>query len=124
MAGYSRETTPVEMQDEALGESRIVDAGGMTIAFERWKAPLDATPVFKGLPDDSCQAPHWGYLFKGRFRVKTKDGDEVIEAGQAYYLAPGHIPVIEEDVELLEFSPADERAATMDHVASVLSARA
>jgi hypothetical protein len=124
MAGYSWETTPVEMQDESLGESRTVDLGGMTIAFERWKAPFDTTPLFKGLPDDSCQSPHWGFLFKGRFRVKTKDGEEAIEAGQAYYLAPGHIPIIDEDVEIVEFSPAQDRAATMEHVASVAAGQA
>ena len=40
-------------------------------------------------------------------RVKYADHEEVITAGEAYYLAPGHLPVMEEDCEMVEFSPKD-----------------
>jgi len=40
-------------------------------------------------------------------RVKYADHEEVITAGEAYYLAPGHLPVMEEDCEMVEFSPTD-----------------
>jgi hypothetical protein len=40
--------------------------------------------------------------------VKYADHEEVITAGEAYYLAPGHIPVMEEDCEMVEFSPNEE----------------
>ena len=40
------------------------------------------------------------------------DHDDVIEAGQAYYMAPGHVPEIEAGTEFLMFSPTDELAAT------------
>jgi hypothetical protein len=41
-------------------------------------------------------------------RVKYAGHEEVITAGEVYYLAPGHLPVMEEDCEIVEFSPKDE----------------
>ena len=64
--------------------------------------PPDESP-FKGLPNDRCQCDHWGYVFKGAFRVTYLDGDEeIITAGQAYHLRPGHFVQTLEPVELLE----------------------
>jgi hypothetical protein len=40
-------------------------------------------------------------------RVRYADHEEVVTAGEAYYLAPGHLPVMEEDCEMVEFSPKD-----------------
>ena len=74
---------------------------------------MDATELFAPLPGGRCQCPHWGYVIKGRMRIKYADHDEVISAGEVYYMAPGHIPVIEEAVELVEFSPRGEYQKTM-----------
>jgi hypothetical protein len=93
----------------------------MTIAFERLSAGVETAPLYKGLPDDACQSPHWGYLVRGRLRVVATDGtEERIAGGQAYYLPPGHNVVVEEDALVVEFSPTDERARTMQHAAQVL----
>ena len=96
-----------------VGVSRQAEWGDMNVAIESWAAGLDTTEMFKPLPDGRCQCPHWGYVLKGRFRVKYADREEVISAGDAYYLEPGHIPVVEEDVELIEFSPAGKYQETM-----------
>jgi len=50
------------------------------------------------------------------------DRDEVYAAGDAYYAPPGHIPVIEADTEVVEFSPTGEYAKTMEVVARNLAA--
>src|SRR5687768_2509410 len=93
--------------------SRLVEWGGMIVSYETFPAGVDATPLFKGLPDDMCQSPHWGYLLKGRVRVKRPDGsEETSEAGDVYYLEPGHIPVFEDDSEVLEFSSKAEYQKT------------
>jgi hypothetical protein len=84
---------------------RQVEWGGMIVSYETFPRGVDATPLFKGLPGDMCQSPHWGYILKGRMRVKRSGGDEMIRAGDVYYLEPGHISVFEEDTEILEFSP-------------------
>ena len=51
---------------------------------------FDLAPVLKGLPDDRCQCPHWGYVLKGRMVVTYGDREEIVNAGDAYYLPPGH----------------------------------
>jgi hypothetical protein len=35
------------------------------------------------------------------------DHVEVIEAGDAFYVPPGHVPVVEAGSELVQFSPAE-----------------
>ena len=88
--------------------SRFTEMGGMDVSWESWPAGMDATMLFRGLPDDRCQCPHWGYLLKGQMRIKYQDREETIDAGEVYYLPPGHIPVVEKDCELIEFSPKGE----------------
>ena len=34
-------------------------------------AGTDFGPLLKGLPNDRCPCPHWGYVLKGRLRVDT-----------------------------------------------------
>jgi hypothetical protein len=88
--------------------SRQARWGEMNIAVENI-AIGDATDFFAAkLPDGRCQCPHWGYVTKGRQRLKYADHDEVISAGDVYYLPPGHIPVVEEPLEVVEFSPLAE----------------
>jgi len=100
-------------------EGRQIDAGAMRITFESMPAhfPPDESP-FKGLPDDRCQCDHWGYLFKGSFQVTYTDGPaEIVRAGDAYHLRPGHFVQTLEPVELLEISPVAEHDRTMATIA-------
>jgi hypothetical protein len=103
--------------------SRLVEWGGMIVSYETFPKGVDATPLFKGLPDDMCQSPHWGYLIKGQVRIKSAKGDDVVlKTGDVYYLEPGHVPVFEEATEVLEFSPKTEYQATIDVVARNITA--
>ena len=70
-------------------------------------------PFFVGLPDDRCQCSHWGYVIKGKLTYKTAAGVETFEAGDAYYVGPGHIPVLSAGTEVVEFSPTDALQETM-----------
>ena len=100
-------------------EGRSADAAGIRIAFESMPAhfPPDESP-FKGLPDDRCQCDHWGYLIAGSFRVTYRDADdEVVQAGEAYHLRPGHFVQTLEPVELVELSPVHQHDETMAVVA-------
>jgi hypothetical protein len=93
----------------ALGtQARAVD-GGMVIALESWKAGLDTGEMFAGLPDGACQEPHWGYVLSGSVTMRYTDGtSETLTTGQAYYIRPGHNAHVDTDVELVEFTRADE----------------
>lgn len=55
----------------------------------------------------TCGRPHWGYVIRGVVRVAYPDHEEVISAGDAYYVAPGHIAVHLDDAELVDFGPGD-----------------
>lgn len=98
------------VEDHGPVEDRHADLDGYTVNFVSFRADIDATPLLKGLPGDRCQCPHWGYVLKGRITYRFADHDEVVEAGDAFYLPPGHIPVVEAGTELVQFSPATELA--------------
>jgi hypothetical protein len=92
----------------------VVSRLGENVALETFPGGTDTAPIFQGLPDDRCQCPHWGYVLKGRMRIRYPDREEVIEAGDAYYIEPGHLPLFEEDTEIVEFSPKGEYQKTME----------
>jgi hypothetical protein len=86
---------------------------GYRISFTAFREDIDATPLLKGLPDDRCQCPHWGYVITGRLTFRFPDRDEVYEAGDAFYTQPGHIPVQHQPgTEIVMFSPAHELRET------------
>jgi hypothetical protein len=86
---------------------------GYTVNFVTFRQDIDATPLLKGLPDDRCQCPHWGYVTKGRLVFRFGDREEAFEAGDAFYTPPGHVPVQHEPgTEIVQFSPTDELRAT------------
>jgi hypothetical protein len=95
--------------------------GGYTVAFEHHTADADAAPLFRGLPDDCCQCPHWGVVLEGRITFRFAGHDETFEAGDAYYAPPGHTPVFSAGCRLVEFSPTDALAETIAVVESNLA---
>lgn len=117
----SKHDIPVTLE-AGTAYSRDAQWGEMNIAFEGFPAGMDTRPLFNGLPEDRCQCPHWGVLFKGRLKVLYASGEEIITAGQAYYLPPGHNVVVEEDSELVEFSPQHAYELTLQTVARNLEA--
>jgi hypothetical protein len=108
---------------EAEGfEGRYENLAGYTVGFETYTADADLGPLFVGLPDDRCQCPHMGYVLKGKLVYHYADGDDVIEGGEAYVVKPGHTPEIFAGTELVEFSPTDELAKTMEVVTKNMEA--
>ena len=98
-------------------EGRYEDfEGGYTVGFETFTEDVDLAPRLKGLPDDQCQSPHWGYVLEGRLTYKTADGDEVIEAGEAFYVPAGHTLTTEAGTEVVFFSPTREWQATIEKI--------
>jgi hypothetical protein len=109
MGTFTRDNTEVAFSEDGVGTQHRGEAGGMVIALERWNAGLDTAEMFAGLPDGACQEPHWGYMLKGQATVRYTDGgSDVLSAGDAYHLHPGHNVHIDEDAEFVEFSRTDE----------------
>jgi hypothetical protein len=87
-----------------------------TINFVTFKDEMDHAPLFKGLPGDSCQCPHWGYVIDGRLAFRFGDREEVYEAGDAFYAPAGHVPVADAGTEYVQFSPAEELRQTSEAI--------
>ena len=89
MKAISRADAPVAIEGDGVELRMQRLGGGMTTAFARVPQGADFTPALAGLPGDLCQCPHWEYLLEGRVKMHTRDGEEVYEAGQAFYWAAG-----------------------------------
>lgn len=103
---------------------REIEWGEMHVDTESFDTEFDTAPMMKGLPDDRCQCPHWGYVLEGRMTVNYADHEEIVEAGEAYHLAPGHLVSMDAGTEIVEFSPKDEFEKTMEVVAKNVEATA
>ena len=105
-------------------EGRTVDWDGTRVAYDYYGVQNGYPWVLASLAAGGWtgQCPHWGYLVKGSFNVTYVDGpDEVVHAGDVYYLRPGHFVQTLEPVELVEFSPAAQHDVTMAAVQRNLS---
>ena len=119
MRGSKKDLQTVEDYGEGF-VSQQVEWGGMIVEISSFPAGIDSSPIFRGLPDDRCQSPHWGYMLKGRMRIKYEDREEVIEEGDVYYLPPGHVPIYEQATEVVEFK--DDYQKTLEVVARNMAA--
>ena len=109
MGTFTRDNTDLAVDLDGLGQQHRAEEGGMVIALERWHAGLDTAEMFADLPDGACQEPHWGYCVKGQATMRYVDGEtEIITAGQAYYIRPGHNAHLDDETEFVEFTRADE----------------
>jgi hypothetical protein len=108
MSIFTRDNTEVTWEVDG-GAQHSTSEAGMVIALEHWPKGLDTTDMFKELPDGACQEQHWGYVLDGAITMVYTDGTrETITAGQAYYVKPGHNAVVDADVDLVEFTPANQ----------------
>ena len=121
MPKVSKETAS-QTVDMGVMVSSMEELDGYVVEFTTFREDADGTPAFKGLPDDRCQSPHWGYVVRGTLTFRFADRDEVYEAGDAYYAPPGHIPVVTADTEVVEFSPAEEYRRTLEVVGRNMAA--
>jgi mannose-6-phosphate isomerase-like protein (cupin superfamily) len=110
MPKASRESAS-RVQQHGPAEDRTEELGGYTVNFVTIGQDMDLGPMLAGLPDGHCPCPHWGYVFKGRLTWRFADHQEVFEAGDAFYVPPGHAPMADAGSEFVQFSPSEELAA-------------
>jgi hypothetical protein len=107
MPKVSKESA-AHVEDHGPVEDRHEGVDGYTVNFLSFRVDIDGAPLLKGLPDDKCQCPHWGYMLKGKITYRFGDHDEVFEAGDAFYFPAGHTPEVAAGTEYLQFSPSEE----------------
>ena len=124
MPNVSRETASEQIAFEGI-EVRLENLeGGYSVCFESHTLDADLADLFRGLPDDRAQLPRWGYVIEGKVGFRFSDREETYEAGDAYYVAPGHTPVHHAGAEIVEFSPTDILGETIPVVMKNLQSRA
>lgn len=114
----NKDQIPVTMESPGTIMRAQSGFGGMTVGYNQLPAGTDFTPLLKGLTNDSCHCPHWGYILEGSIRIIYNNGSEdLTQAGDVFYWEPGHTAIVEEDVVLIDFSPEKELNKVMTHVA-------
>ena len=124
MPKASKNTASQVQHVEGIVDDRAEELGGYTVSFDSFLGDLDGAPMLKGAPNDQCQCPHWGYVFKGKMTFRFGDHEETYEAGDAFYAPPGHTPMTYEGAEVLMFQPTDELAKTMEVMMKNMSEQA
>lgn len=120
MPKVSRNTASHSVQLEGLDVRLDHLEGGYSVCFESHTADAELGALFRGLPGDLCPLPRWGYVVTGKVTFVFADHKETFEAGDAYYVPPGHIPVHYAGTEIVEFSPTDVLEKTIKVVMSNL----
>lgn len=94
-----------------------IDGYSVSIVEVTDQHDVDLTELLKGLPNDQCPSPHWGYVLKGRMWWKYDGRDEEFGPGEAFYVAPGHTSGADAGSEFVVFSPTDAMAEVEAHMA-------
>ena len=100
------------------------DATGLDKMAGEWfslGAGTDIQPLLKGLEDDACHAPHWGYMLSGELVVTYTNGKvDTCKENDLFYWPPGHSVRAVKDSEVILFSPQREHALAMDHMLNAM----
>ncbi|WP_325038534.1 hypothetical protein [Kribbella sp.] len=119
--GKASSASAHKVADYGVAVDRSTELDGYTVNFTTITKSHDLGPMLASLPGGNCSCPHWGYVFKGRLIVRYPgSAAEVIEAGDAFYMRPGHAPEAEEGTELVQFSPTEQLAETEAAIAKAL----
>lgn len=80
-------------------------------------AGVDTTPLFQGLEGNLCQCPHWGFVLRGRITTTDAKGEqETVNANDLFFWPAGHNVRVDEDAEIIMFSPQREHTLVIDHM--------
>ena len=103
-------TSAANKQDIGVGTVAEEVVDGYEISFMELRESSDLAPFLKGLPDDRCPCPHWGYVVAGEVRFTFADHVETFTAGDAFYVPPSHTPAASAGSEFILISPAEQVA--------------
>lgn len=110
-------------QNSKNGFQNVSGLGGMSIGYMEVPGPADFTPFFKGLPENMCSSPHWGYVIDGSLRIKYPGGkEEVVSAGEVFYWPAPHTGAVDKNVKFIDISPDSKFIPLMDHLAKNMKA--
>lgn len=118
---------PVRVEAPGAVARQLPDFGTVdgTVGAEYFSlaAGTDLAPLLEGLDGDTCHAPHWGYVIAGDLTVSYADGStDRCVTGDVFHWPAGHSVRVDEDAELILFSPQGSHGEVLDHIAAKLAA--
>jgi hypothetical protein len=118
MPKTSKDSAP-DLRESGPAIDRVTHLDDYTVNLTTILEDSSLAPLLKGLPDDACQCPHWGYMLAGEITVTYTDGhEEVYAPGDAFYMPPGHTPSAVAGSDFVMFSPKDQLAITEEAIAA------
>ena len=95
----------------------VGDYGTLAAEYFSLAAGTDIAPLLKGLDNDACDAPHWGFMHAGEVVITYVDGtEETCIDDDLFYWPPGHSVRVVRDAEVILFSPQVEHAEVLHHM--------
>ena len=81
----------------------------------------DLAPLLVGLRGDMCDSAHWGYVIDGAVTVTYSDGsEERCVEGDLFHWPAGHSVRVDDDANLVLFSPQSEHTPVLDHLKAAM----
>jgi hypothetical protein len=122
----SKDQIPVKIEVPGVVARQLPDFGVATgpIGAEYFTlaAGGDLAPLLVGLDGDACHAAHWGYMITGAVTVTYGDGTvEQCTTGEVFHWPAGHSVRVDEDTEMILFSPQVEHTPVLDHILARLT---
>jgi len=97
--------------------------GKISGEFFSLAAGVDTTPLFVGLEGNLCQCPHWGYVLSGQITTTDSGGNqETVNTNDLFFWPAGHNVKVNEDAEIIMFSPQHEHTKVIDHMIGMTNA--
>jgi len=113
---------PGAIARQAINFGEASDYGALAAEYFSLGAGTDIAPLLKGLDDDACQAPHWGYMISGAVVISYTNGrEETCVENDLFYWPPGHSVRVERDAEVILFSPQVEHAEVIQHMITTMA---
>ena len=113
---------PVVMEVPGATARQIPFGGDLAAEYFSLGAGTDIKPLLQGLHGDLCDAAHWGYMLAGELVVTYSDNtSDRCTTGDCFYWPAGHSVRVEQDAEVILFSPAEARAAVIEHMKAKLA---
>jgi len=98
------------------------DYGSLAAEYFSLGAGTDIAPLLKGLDDDACHAPHWGFMISGEVVLTYTSGqEETCGRDDLFYWPPGHSVRVVQDAEVILFSPQVEHAEVLNHMIATMA---
>lgn len=113
---------PGAVARQAINFGQATDYGSLSAEYFSLGAGTDIAPLLKGLDDDACHAPHWGYMISGEVVLTYTNGQEETCVGEdLFYWPAGHSVRVVHDAEVILFSPQVEHAEVINHMIATMA---